>query len=165
MRHFPPPRALRKAVARRPLRRGVAFTAAGGAAPARGLRREFLRLVAGACKPEFPMESQRGADDHYRLGRTALDAGDLQQAVVHLQAAYRLDAATPLYRSYYGLALGLAERRLERAISLCRSAATDEFFNPLHFHNLARVHLACGFKAEAIRYLRRGLMIDPGNPE
>ena len=111
------------------------------------------------------MESQRGADDHYRLGRTALDAGDLQQAVVHLQAAYRLDAATPLYRSYYGLALGLAERRLERAISLCRSAATDEFFNPLHFHNLARVHLACGFKAEAIRYLRRGLMIDPGNPE
>ena len=30
---------------------------------------------------------------------------------------------------------------------------------------LARVHLACGFKAEAIRYLRRGLMIDPGNAE
>lgn len=111
------------------------------------------------------MESQRSADDHYRLGRTALDAGDLQQAVVHLQAAYRLDAATPLYRSYYGLALGLAERRLERAISLCRSAATDEFFNPVHFHNLARVHLACGFKADAIRYLRRGLMIDPGNLE
>jgi tetratricopeptide (TPR) repeat protein len=111
------------------------------------------------------MESQRSADDHYRLGRSALDAGDLQQAVVHLQSAYRLDAATPLYRSYYGLALGLAERRLERAISLCRSAATDEFFNPVHFHNLARVHLACGFKAEAVRYLRRGLMIDPGNSE
>lgn len=111
------------------------------------------------------MQSQHSADDHYRLGRTALDAGELQQAVVHLQAAYRLDAATPLYRSYYGLALGLAERRLERAISLCRSAATDEFFNPVHFHNLARVHLACGFKAEAIRYLRRGLMIDPGNAE
>jgi tetratricopeptide (TPR) repeat protein len=109
------------------------------------------------------MESQRSADEHYRLGRTALDAGELPQAVEHLQAAYRLDAATPLYRSYYGLALGLSERRLERAISLCRSAATDEFFNPLHFHNLARVHLACGFKAEAIRYLRRGLMIDPGN--
>jgi tetratricopeptide (TPR) repeat protein len=111
------------------------------------------------------MESPHSADDHYRLGRTALDAGEMQQAVVHLQTAYRLDAATPLYRSYYGLALGLAERRLERAISLCRSAATEEFFNPIHFHNLARVHLACGLKAEAIRYLRRGLMIDPGNAE
>lgn len=111
------------------------------------------------------MESQRSADEHYRLGRTALDAGQLQQAVEHLQAAYRLDGATPLYRSYYGLALGLSERRLERAITLCRSAATDEFFNPLHFLNLARVHLACGFKAEAIRYLRRGLMIDPGNED
>jgi tetratricopeptide (TPR) repeat protein len=111
------------------------------------------------------MESPHSADDHYRLGRSALDAGEMQQAVVHLQAAYRLDAATPLYRSYYGLALGLAERRLERAITLCRSAATEEFFNPVHFHNLARVHLACGFKAEAIRYLRRGLMIDPGNAD
>ena len=111
------------------------------------------------------MESLRSADDHFRQGRVALDAGELQRAVAHLQTAYRLDAATPLYRSYYGLALGLAERRLERAISLCRSAATDEFFNPVHFHNLARIHLACGFKAEAIRYLRRGLMIDPGNAE
>jgi tetratricopeptide (TPR) repeat protein len=111
------------------------------------------------------METPHSADDHYRLGRSALDAGELPQAVAHLQSAYRLDAATPLYRSYYGLVLGLAERRLERAIALCRSAATEEFFNPVHFHNLARVHLACGFKAEAIRYLRRGLMIDPGNAE
>jgi tetratricopeptide (TPR) repeat protein len=109
------------------------------------------------------MESPHSADDHFRQGRVALDAGELHAAVAHLQTAYRLDAAVPLYRSYYGLALGLAERRLERAVSLCRSAATDEFFNPVHFHNLARIHLACGFKAEAIRYLRRGLMIDPGN--
>jgi hypothetical protein len=35
--------------------------------------------------------------------------------------------------------------------------------NPELYHNLARVHLAFGFKAEAIRYLRRGLMIDPAN--
>jgi tetratricopeptide (TPR) repeat protein len=111
------------------------------------------------------MESQRSADDHYRMGRSALDAGELQQAVTHLQAAHRLDAATPLYRSFYGLAIALCEQRLDRAVSLCRSAATDEFFNPVHFHNLGRVHLACGFKAEAIRYLRRGLLIDPGNLE
>jgi tetratricopeptide (TPR) repeat protein len=108
-------------------------------------------------------QMQRNAEDHYRLGRAALDAADIEGAVLHLQSAYQLDASKPVYRSYYGLAIGLAERRLERAIPLCRSAATDEFFNPVHFLNLAKLHLACGFKAEAIRYLRRGLMIDPGN--
>jgi tetratricopeptide (TPR) repeat protein len=70
---------------------------------------------------------------------------------------------SPRYRSYYGLAIGLAERRLDRALELCRSAAREEFFQPVHYHNLARLHLAFGFRAEAIRYLRRGLMIDPDN--
>ena len=40
---------------------------------------------------------------------------------------------------------------------------SQEFFNPELYHNLARLHLAFGFKAEAVRYLRRGLMIDPAN--
>ena len=57
--------------------------------------------------------------------------------------------------------MALVERRFDRALELCRSAAKEEFFNPELYHNLARVHLAFGFKAEAIRYLRRGLMIDP----
>jgi tetratricopeptide (TPR) repeat protein len=55
------------------------------------------------------------------------------------------------------------ERRFEKALELCRSAAKEEFYNPELYHNLARVHMAFGFKAEAIRYLRRGLMIDPAN--
>jgi hypothetical protein len=59
----------------------------------------------------------------------------------------------------------LVERRLDRALDLCRSAAREEFFQPLHYHNLALLHLAFGFKAEAIRYLRRGLMIDPDNED
>ena len=44
-----------------------------------------------------------------------------------------------------------------------RRAAKEEFFNPALYHNLARVHLAFGFKAEGMRFLRRGLMIDPDN--
>ena len=57
----------------------------------------------------------------------------------------------------------MVDRRFDKALSLCRSAAKEEFFNPALYHNLARVHLAFGFKAEGVRYLRRGLMIDPGN--
>ena len=78
-------------------------------------------------------------------------------------AAHRLDPTSARFRSFYGLCIGLEESRFDRALELCRAAAKEEFFNPELYHNLARVHLAFGFKAEAIRYLRRGLMIDPGN--
>ncbi len=109
------------------------------------------------------MDSTFTAEDHYRRGLEALDADRREDALGHFRAAHRLERSCALYASHYGLALGLAERRLDRALELCRSAAKREFFNPVHYHNLARLHLALGFKVEAIRYLRRGLMIDPAN--
>ena len=69
---------------------------------------------------------------------------------------------------YYGAIaalLALVERRFNKAVELCRAAVKEEFFSPDLYRNLARVHLVFGFKAEAIRYLRRGLMIDPGSEE
>lgn len=104
------------------------------------------------------------AEEHYRRGRERLEADDTGAAMDELRTAHRLDPTNPRYRSFYGLSLALAERRLDRALELCRSAAKEEFFNPELYHNLARVHLAFGFKAEAIRYLRRGLMIEPAHP-
>lgn len=103
------------------------------------------------------------AEEHYRLGRDALALDDPTLAFEHFRSAHQIDRANPRYRSYYGLGLALVERRFDRALELCRSAAKEEFFNPDLYHNLANVHLAFGFKAEAIRYLRRGLMIDPGS--
>ena len=111
------------------------------------------------------MDASFAGDDHYRRGLEALREERHHDALEHFRAAHRLDPTSPGYRSFYGVALGLAERRFDKALELCRSAAKEEFFNPLLYHNLARVHLAFGFKAEAIRYLRRGLMIDPGNAE
>lgn len=109
------------------------------------------------------MDSTFTAEDHYRRGLEALDTDSREDALGHFRAAHRLEPSSALYASHYGLALGLAERRLDRALELCRAAAKREFFNPVHYHNLARLHLALGFKAEGIRYLRRGLMIDPAN--
>ena len=103
------------------------------------------------------------AEEHFRRGETALGDADHERALEYFRAANRLDPTSPRYRSYFGLCLGLAERRFDKALDLCRSAAKEEFFNPALYHNLARVHLAFGFKAEGIRYLRRGLMIDPDN--
>jgi len=109
------------------------------------------------------MDATFTAEEHYRQGRERLEAGDPGQAFEHFRAAHRLDRSSPRYASYYGLGLAIVERRFNRAVELCRTAAKQELFSPDLYHNLARVHLAFGFKAEGLRYLRRGLMIDPGH--
>jgi tetratricopeptide (TPR) repeat protein len=122
-------------------------------------------MSGGAGWERLRMISQASAQEHFRQGREELRDEALERALAHFRAAHRLDPGSARYRSFYGLALGLCERRWEQSLELCRSAARDEFFDPVHYHNLARLHLAFGFKAEAIRLLRRGLMIDPGNQE
>jgi tetratricopeptide (TPR) repeat protein len=109
------------------------------------------------------MGAHFSADEHFRRGEHALAGGDSAAALGHFEVSSRLEPANARYRSYLGLSLGLAERRFDKALELCRAAAKEEFFNPILYHNLARLHLAFGFKVEGIRYLRRGLMIDPHN--
>ena len=109
------------------------------------------------------MDTSFSADEHFRRGRAALDCNNHSIAFEHFRAAQRVDPNSPRYRSYYGLCLGIAKRRFDQALELCRAAAREEFYNPELYRNLAQVHLAFGFKAEGIRYLRRGLMIDPAN--
>ena len=111
------------------------------------------------------MSSHASAQEHFRQGREELRADVFDRALAHFRAAHRLDPGSAQYRSFYGLALGLCERRWEQALELCRSAARDEFFDPVHYLNLARLHFAFGFKAEGLRLLRRGLMIDPDNQD
>ena len=100
------------------------------------------------------------AEEHYRRGCELLSQGRTAEAFEYFRTAHSLDSSNARYRSCYGLGLALVERRFNEGLELCRSAAKEEFFNPDLYHNLARVHLAFGFKAEALRYLRRGLMID-----
>jgi tetratricopeptide (TPR) repeat protein len=111
------------------------------------------------------MDSHFSADEHFRRGRDALERDDYAVALEHFRDAQRVDPRSPRYRSYYGLCLGVSQRRFDQALELCRSAAKEEFFNPELYRNLAQVHLAFGFKAEGIRFLRRGLMIDPENEQ
>ena len=109
------------------------------------------------------MDATFSAEEHFHEGQSELERERVDVALEHFRAAHRLDPTSPRYRSYFGLCLGLGERRFDRALELCRSAAKEEFFNPALYHNLARLHVAFGFKAEGIRFLRRGLMIDPQN--
>lgn len=107
------------------------------------------------------MDSAFTAHEYFERGRTLLARGQEGEAFEHLRTAHQIEPGNARYRSYYGLALALVQRRFDRALELCRSAAKEEFFNPEVYTNLARVYLAFGFRAEGIRYLRRALMLDP----
>jgi len=99
----------------------------------------------------------------FERGRALFDDGDAPGALVYLRGAHAMEGNDARIRSWYGLCLGMVERRFEEAVALCQSAAKQEFFNPDLYFNLARLYLGFGFKSEGVRYLRRGLMIDPGN--
>ena len=106
------------------------------------------------------MDATRTAEEHFRRGQELLAGGDEAGAFEHFRTAHGLDADHPRYRSFYGLGLAMVERRFNQALELCQSAVKEEFGNPDLYVNLARVHLAFGFKPEGIRYLHRALMIE-----
>jgi len=114
-------------------------------------REEVLVVDKVACRELF------------ERGRSMVEGGNAAEAVSLLRTAYAAEGHDAKVRSWYGLCVGLAEHDFEQAVALCQSAAKQEFFNPDLYLNLARLYLGFGFKAEGVRYLRRGLMIDPAH--
>ena len=104
------------------------------------------------------------AEEHHRRGIALLEAGHGSEAYEHLSRAYLSDPQMPRHRSFYALALALVRGQFLGAIELARAAIRQEFYNPELYLNLARIYLAFDFKAEAVRFLKRGLMVDPENP-
>ena len=117
--------------------------------------------------PECPTTWTRTTENGEAIqeGRAFLESERPREALARLREAYADDPGDARLRSYYGLALGVADRRYQQAIDLCQSAVKQEFFNPDLYLNVGLLNLAFGFKAEGLRYLRRGRMIDPANPE
>jgi tetratricopeptide (TPR) repeat protein len=102
-----------------------------------------------------------GADHSLRRGQELLRAGLENAALEHFAQAHRARPEDPRLRSYYGWAVATVEHRLERGLGLCREALRDDGGCAEIYLNLARVLMSHGRKAEGIRYLKRGLMVDP----
>jgi tetratricopeptide (TPR) repeat protein len=103
------------------------------------------------------------AKAYFDAGHKLFEAGNIDAAHEQFTLAHQRDTNSARIRSYYGLSLGLSCRAFEESVELCEAAAKQEFFNPEHYLNLARLYVGFGFRSQAVRYLRRGLMIDPGN--
>jgi predicted Zn-dependent protease len=102
-------------------------------------------------------------EEHHRRGLALLEAGHGHEGFEHLSRAYLIDPQNARFRSSYALALALVRGQFLGAVELARAAVRQEFYNPDLYLNLARIYLAFDFKADAIRFLRRGLMVDPEN--
>lgn len=122
---------------------------------------EELQARASAGRGELAANAREA----FEQGRLALQSNDFRSALVSLREAQALAPDHAQIRSSLGLAVALGERNFESARTLCESAAKQEFFNPELYLNLARVYLSVGRRPEALRYLRRGQMIDPGHVE
>lgn len=122
---------------------------------------EELQARATAGRGELGADARKAFDQ----GRLALQSNDFGSALAALREAHTLAPDHAQIRSLLGLAVALGERDFEAARTLCESAAKQEFFNPELYLNLARVYLSVGRRPEALRYLRRGQMIDPGHLE
>jgi len=111
--------------------------------------------------------SKQSLDDATRAlfehGIDALEADRAADAMASLREAYALAPDHARIRSVLGLAVARADGNFAEARTLCEDAAKQEFFNPELYLNLAKVYLHFGRRSEALRYLRRGEMIDPGH--
>ena len=111
--------------------------------------------VGGTLSDEARQLFDRGAE--------SLEEGLYDEALLCLRRAVELAPDHAQIRSLLGVAIAHAQRDFEESRALCESAAKQEFFNPDVYLNLSRVYLEFGRRSEALRYLRRGQMIDPGH--
>jgi predicted Zn-dependent protease len=109
-----------------------------------------------AARPVFEQLAQ---------GIHLFEEGRVDESLELMASLHRSEPRDARVRSYYGLCVAIGERRFEDGFELCQSAAKQEFFNPELYLNLARLHLSFGFKEQGLRYLRRGLMIDPADAD
>jgi predicted Zn-dependent protease len=107
------------------------------------------------------MQNEFTPEEHHRRGLALLEGGHGHEAFEHLSRAYLTDPQNARFRSSYALALALVRGQFLGAVELARAAVRQEFYNAELYLNLARIYLAFDFKAEAIRFLRRGLMVEP----
>ena len=107
----------------------------------------------------------------FERGLRCLRSGKTLEALAYFESSLRLEEKAPhparraRYTSYYGYCLAAALGRHRDGLTLCRRAASSEFFTPDLFLNLGRVHLLMGSKKAAWEALTRGLSLDPDHKE
>lgn len=88
----------------------------------------------------------------------ALAAGETMSALALLERALKL-SDNPTWHSYLGYCIAKERGQVKKGIDLCLACIKLEPENPVHYLNLAKVHVISGHKAEALSALREGMTI------
>jgi len=102
-------------------------------------------------KPKTP------AEELFESGVQYLRNGYYGKALDKLKDAVELDKKNPLFVSYLGLLVGLAQKKHEEAAQLCHTALQMNRHLVEGYLNLSQVYLKAGKKADAVEALEVGL--------
>src|SRR5574337_612918 len=91
-----------------------------------------------------------------KRGVAAAEQSNTLEGLFHLENAALL-GTSPILASYLGYCLARERHQFKKGAGLCLEALKEEPQQPIHYLNLARVYLAAGEKARAIKTLRQGL--------
>ncbi len=117
------------------------------------------------------MIKEFGSKELFKAGIKLLNDKKYSDALASIKMAIKkggyenMDEVPPLYLSYLGLAMALAEKRYRNGATICEKAIKKEFYNPLFHLNLGKVYVAGGYKHKAIRAFHNGLRIDGDHDE
>lgn len=137
------------------------FAKAGSKTGGIGLMNSEMKV--GEARQNVGRELSEEARQLFERGADSLQEGQHDDALRCLRQAAEIAPDHAQLRSLLGVAIARGLRDFEESRALCESAAKQEFFNPDLYLNLSHVYLEFGRKSEALRYLRRGRMIDPGH--
>jgi predicted Zn-dependent protease len=93
----------------------------------------------------------------------ALAAGETPSALALLERALKQNDNRS-WHSYLGYCIAKERGQVKKGSDLCVASLELEPENPVHYLNLAKVHLVAGHKPEAIGVLRKGMALG-GNQE
>jgi len=103
------------------------------------------------------------ARKEFDTGLALFKAGNILRALGHFERAMA-ENPTSLCASYYAYCMAKERGHVKKGIELCREALEKEADNPVHYLNLARIHLLGQNKGEALTALREGMQRAP-DPE
>lgn len=111
--------------------------------------------------PAAGIEPSPGARELLEQAGEKLEAGRPGDALVLLRQAGALDPDDPRIQSRLALAMVRSGERFDEARAICEEAVKRALDDAEPYLDLARLYLEVGRRAEALRCLRRGRMIDP----
>jgi predicted Zn-dependent protease len=106
------------------------------------------------------MELTPVEDGEKTLGRAldAMAAGETPSALALLERALK-QSDNPSWYSYLGYCIAKERGQVKKGAELCLACLKLEPENPVHYLNMAKVHVITGRKSDALGVLREGMSV------